>query len=200
MNKKIFTLSLAAMLLFSGFLAKASDIKGHIETDANKAKYKANTIVYIEKVNGSFKPPAKNPELNQKNLTFLPRVLPVLAGTTVNFLNNDDVLHNVFSPDGCAGKFNLGSWKKGEVRTRKFDQPGCNACILCNVHPEMAAFVVVLQNPYFALTDNDGNFVIKNVPPGKYKLMVWNEKLKSAPQEINITAGGKNDVVFKLAK
>ena len=178
----------------------AGDIKGHVQTDAGKVKYKANTIVYIEKADGSFKPPSKNPEMNQKNLTFVPHVLPVLAGTTVNFLNNDDVLHNVFSPDACTGKFNLGSWKKGMVKTHTYDKVGCNSVLLCNVHPEMEAYVMVLQNPYFAVTDKDGAFTIKNVPPGTYTIKVWNEKLKAASQEITVKSGGKSDVVFNLAK
>ena len=180
-------------------ISLAADIKGHVDTDANKTKYKANTVVYIDKAVGSFKPLSKNPEMNQRNLAFVPHVLPILAGTTVNFLNNDDVLHNVFSPDVCADKFNLGSWKKGEVRTHKYSKVGCMSVLLCNVHPEMEAYVIVLQNPYFALTDKDGNYSIKNVPPGKYTLKVWNEKLKSNSQEITV-GSGKIDANFKLSK
>ncbi|MCX6153438.1 MAG: hypothetical protein NT007_04680 [Candidatus Kapabacteria bacterium] len=193
---------ISAIILFAVIclnLSIAADIKGHVDTDANKIKYKANTVVYIDKAEGNFKVPMKNPEMNQTKLTFVPHVLPVLVGTTVNFLNNDDVLHNVFTPDACAGKFNLGSWKKGEIRSHKYDKAGCNSVLLCNVHPEMEGYVVVLQNPYFALTDKDGNFVIKNVPAGKYTIKVWNEKLKAADQQITVGTG-KNEVVFKIAK
>ncbi len=186
--------------LFLSLSSFAGDIQGKIETEANKTKYKANSVIYIEKADGNFKPPAKNPEMNQKNLMFIPKVLPIIVGTTVNFQNNDDVLHNVFSPDGCAGKFNLGSWKKGEVRTHKYDKAGCNSVLLCNVHPDMEAYVIVLQNPYFGVSDKDGNFTIKNVPAGKYTLKVWNEKLKSNPQEITVKGSGKTEASFKLAK
>lgn len=175
-----------------------SQITGKV--DAAKPKYKANTIVYIDNAAGNFKPPAKNPAMDQKNLTFIPRVLPVVVGTTVDFLNADDVLHNVFSPDACAGKFNLGSWPKGQVRSYKYDKLGCQSVILCNVHPEMEAYVVVLQNPYFAVTDKDGNYSIKNVPAGKYSLKVWNEKMKADAKEIVVPAGGKVDVNFELKK
>lgn len=179
---------------------KAIDIAGHIDTDANKTKYKANTIVYIEKAEGEFKPTGIKTEVNQTKLTFVPHVLPILVGTTVDFLNNDDVLHNVFSPDACTGKFNLGSWKKGEIRSKKYDQIGCNSVVLCNVHPEMEGYIVVLQNPYFTVTDINGNFIIKNVPEGKYILKVWNEKLKSPDQEVNVSSNSKTDIVFKLTK
>ena len=91
--------------------------------------------------------------MDQKNLAFVPHVLPVVVGTTVDFLNSDQVLHNVFTPDKCAGKFNLGTWPKGETRSVKFDQTGCSPVMLCNVHPEMEGFVVVLQNPYAGVTD-----------------------------------------------
>lgn len=180
--------------LFSG------QITGKVDTDAKKTKYKPNTVVYIEKADGNFKPPAKNPEMNQKNMVFIPRVLPILVGTTVDFLNNDDVLHNVFSPDACAGKFNLGQWKKGEVRSHKYDKVGCQSVILCKVHPEMEAYIIVLQNPYYAVTDKDGNFTIKNVPAGKYTIMVWNEKLKAEPQTITVSGSGKVEVSFMLKK
>ncbi len=191
----IFLLSIAMMAH-----ANAGDIQGKVSTEANKTKYKANTIVFVEKVDGNFKPPAKNPEMNQKNLMFIPRVLPVVVGTTVDFLNSDDVLHNVFTPDGCAGKFNLGSWKKGEVRTHKYDKVGCNSVLLCNVHPDMEAYIIVLQNPYFCVTDKDGNFTIKNVPVGKYTIKVWNEKLKADSQEVIVKASGKVELNFNLKK
>ncbi len=200
MKRLILILPAIALFLLINTQAYAGDIKGQVNTEAAKTKYKANTVVYIEKADGNFKPPVKNPHMDQKNLTFIPRVLPILVGTTVDFMNNDDVLHNVFSPDACAGKFNLGSWKKGEIRTHKYDKVSCQSVLLCNVHPEMEAYVIVLQNPYYAVTDKDGNFTIKNVPAGKYILKVWNEKLKAGSQEITVTAGGKSDIKFEMKK
>ena len=200
MRKIILIIPVFALLILGFNKTIAGDVIGHVDTDPNKTKFKANTVVYIEKVDGNFKPPTKNPEMNQKNLIFIPHVMPILAGTTVGFLNSDDVLHNVFSPDACAGKFNLGSWKKGDVKTYKYDKVGCMSVLLCNVHPEMEAYIVVLQNPYYALTDKDGNFSIKNVPAGKYVIKVWNEKLKSASQEVTVKASGKVDINFMLKK
>lgn len=195
-KKIIFTLILV-LIIFIEFCS--AQITGKILTEATKTKYKANTVVYIEKAEGDYKPSAKHPQMDQQKLTFIPRVLPILAGSTVDFLNNDDVLHNVFSPDKCS-KFDLGSYGKGVVKSYKYDKVGCQSVILCNVHPEMEAYIIVLQNPYFSLTDKEGSFSIKGVPAGKYTLMVWNEKLKSAPQQITVPASGKLEVNFSLAK
>ncbi len=109
MNK---VLILIAIISFSFCnVMQAGDITGNIKT--KKAKYKKNAVVYIDKIDGKkFDPPKENQILDQKNLTFVPHVLPVITGTTVDFVNSDDVLHNVFSPDNCVEKFNLGSWPK----------------------------------------------------------------------------------------
>ncbi len=189
------------MLIMAGtsFNVAVSQIRGKVNADAAKARYQANTIVYIEKAAGSFKPPAKNPVVNQKNLVFIPHVLPVVAGTTVDFLNSDDVVHNVFSPDQCC-KFDLGGYTKGLFKSQKFDKTGCQAVILCNVHPEMEAYVIVLQNPWFTVTDNEGNYKIENVPAGEYVLKVWNEKLKAKDQSIIVPASGKLELNFNLTK
>lgn len=192
--KKIYLPLLLIILVFSNGFAQ---ITGKVNTE--KVKYKANTVVYIEKVTGSFKAPSKNPTMDQRNLVFVPHVMPVITGTTVDFLNSDDVLHNVFCPDKCC-KFDLGSYGKGVKKSQKFDKVGTQSVILCNVHPEMEAYVVVLQNPYFDVTDKDGNFKIENVPAGKYVLKVWNEKLKAKDQLITVSASGKLSVNFDLTK
>src|SRR5664279_5845785 len=130
--------------LISANTAYAGDIVGTVKTTGTKDS--GNAIVFLEKVEGkTFAPPAEHAVMNQKNLAFMPHVLPVLAGTTVDFQNNDDVLHNVFSPDKCAENFNLGSWPKGQTRSYVFKEAGCQPVILCNVHPEMAAYVVVVS-------------------------------------------------------
>lgn len=177
----------------------AQTINGRILTDASKEKYKANTVIYIETMGGDFKAPKENPVMNQKGLKFEPFVLPVVVGSTVDFLNSDDVLHNVFSPDKCCDKFDLGSWTKNEIRSYTYTTEGCQSVVLCNVHPEMEAYVIVLQNPFFAITDKDGNYEIKGVPEGKYTLMVWNSKLKSKPESITVTKNGTTQD-FKLTR
>lgn len=192
-------ISFSLMLLIFSFNFASAQISGKINTEENKTKFRENTVVYIENAKGTFNPPSKNVVMNQKNLVFIPHVLPVVAGTTVDFLNSDDVLHNVFSPDKCC-KFDLGTYGKSVSKSQKFDKAGSQAVLLCNLHPEMEAYVVVLQNPYFALSDKEGNFKIENVPAGNYVLKVWNEKLKGVDQSITIPASRKLVVNFDLKK
>ncbi len=198
--KKIISAFTAALLLGAFWqTAMAGDIVGTITVKG--ARSAADAVVYIEKIPGkTFPAPKEKALMDQKNMAFVPHVLPILAGTTVEFQNSDDVLHNVFTPDKCAGKFNLGSWPKGQKRPYTFKNPDCVAVILCNVHPEMEAYVVVLQNPYFAKTDKTGKFVIKDVPAGKYTLKVWHEKLKTKPQEVTVPAKGQVEVNFLLKR
>lgn len=172
-------------------------IKGKVI--ARIPKYKKDSVVYIERVKGDFPPPEEHAKMDQLELTFIPHVLVVLKGTTVDYLNGDDVAHNVFSPDDVADKMNLGTWLKGEVRSYTFNKLGV-AAMLCNVHPEMEAFVVVLQNPYFAKTDKDGNYIIENVPPGDYTLKVWNKKYRAKDKKIKIKSGETLTVDFKLKR
>jgi plastocyanin len=140
------------------------------------------TLVYIDAMPGKeFKAPEKPVLMDQKNKEFNPRVLPVLVGTTVDFVNNDDFEHNVFSPDGEG--YNLGNWGKNGKRPHVFGTPGVYVQ-LCKVHPEMVAYVVVLKTPYFALADAEGKFKIADVPAGTWKLKMWNERLKPKQLEI----------------
>ena len=197
--------------MFSGFLKgvaclvvltaplAAGDIKGKAECKG--ARDNRDVVVYIESIADTiFAPLKENPVMDQKNLTFIPHVLPVVKGTTVDFLNSDDVLHNVFTPDKCAEKMNLGTWPKGQKKSYTFKEIGCQSVMLCNVHPEMEAWVVTLQNPYYAKTGKDGVYEIDNIPAGKYKLAVWHEKLKAPSVEVGIPDSGAVEANFTLTK
>src|SRR5437763_6250880 len=124
-------------------------------------------------------PPANAPRavLDQRNLSFRPRVLVVRAGTSVEFPNNDRVFHNVFSfRDGR--RFDLGMYPVGALKYVTFDRPGLSR-IFCNIHPGMAAYVMAVDSPYFAVTDQSGAFTIARVPPGTYEYNAWRP---AAPQ------------------
>ena len=180
-------------------VSSAGDIKGKVR--ALGAKNNANAVIYIEKIPGKkFDPPEKPASMDQKNLVFIPHVLPILAGTTVDYLNSDDVLHNVFTPDKCAEKFNLGTWPKGKVRSYTFKNTGCVSVMLCNVHPEMEAYILVLETPYYAVSAKDGSYLIKGVPAGKYALKIWHEKLKGESQEVTVTESGEVTANFEIKK
>ena len=117
-----------------------------------------------------------------------PRVLAVRVGTTVEFPNNDKVFHNVFSfRDGK--KFDLGMYPKGSMKPITFDKPGL-ARLFCNIHPNMAAYVLAVDSPYFAVSNEDGAFTIAGVPPGTYTYHAW--RPGGQPLTGSISVDGKN--------
>ncbi len=196
---KLTTLLVAAAVLCAASPLVAGEITGKVT--ATGVRDNADAVVYIDAVPGkTFPAPQKHAEINQKNLVFMPHVLPILAGTTVDFLTSDDVLHNVYSPDACAGKFNLGSWPKGQRRSYTFKDAGCRAVLLCNVHPEMEGWVVVLATPYFGVSSKQGTYEIKDVPAGKYTLNIWHEKLKGNPVTVEVPAKGSVTANFELKR
>jgi hypothetical protein len=116
------------------------------------------------------------------------RSISVLKGTTVEFLNSDPVGHNVYWPSVGGNKklaHNLGTWAQGSKKSFTFADLGA-APLLCNVHPEMSGYVVVVPTPYFATTDKEGNFEIKDIPPGQYTLKTWSEGGKAATQPVEV--------------
>ncbi len=136
----------------------------------------------------------------QRRLMFEPHILPVQQGSTVEFLNSDSVAHNVFWPSMGGNKklaHNLGTWPQNEKRAFKFDTAGA-VPLLCNVHPEMTGYIVVVPTPYFALTDDEGNYKIDNVPDGAYSVVAWHEGVKSQTKPVNVAGSGKAD--FTLMK
>jgi len=161
----------------------------------------ADAVVYVQEAAGPFKPPAEATTMDQRKMQFIPHVLPVVAGTTVKFLNSDPTPHNVFSPDG--EKYNLGTWPQGQTKDYTFSKCTKFPCAytqLCRVHPEMEGFVLVLPNPYYAVSDKDGHFEIKGVPPGSYKVGVWHPKLKGQPLPVTVEGGKPATVDFTLGK
>jgi plastocyanin len=188
-----FLFVIAVSLCFT--YARAGNISGKVK--AKGVKHNGNAIIYIEKIAGKdFTPPKEHATMDQIKMEFLPHVLPVLVGTTVDFLNNDDVLHNVNCPDQCAEKFNLGTWPKGQVHSYTFKKAGCAPAILCNIHPEMEAYVFVTETPYFSVSEKDGSYSIKNVPAGTYTLNIWHEKLKG--QAVSVDVPEKGDVTINF--
>ena len=121
-------------------------------------------------------------KLSQKLRQFQPRVLPVVVGTTVEFPNDDTIFHNVFSLSKTK-PFDLGLYEPGHTASVLLDRTGL-VKVYCNVHPDMSASIVVLANPWFALTDREGRFVICNVPAGEYTLRAWNDLGASASESL----------------
>ena len=193
MKTKVFVLAVLITGLAVG--AWAGDIEGKV------AGMKGKSVVYVDTIAGkTFPAPKDHPVMDQKGLMFSPHVMLVQQGTTVEFLNSDTVQHNVFwtaiGGDKKLGH-NLGTWPKGEKRSFTFDKPGV-VPVLCNVHPEMAGYLVVSPTPYFAETDDSGAYAIKDVPDGSCTVTVWHEGAKNQSKPVTVAGGGKAD--FTLTK
>ena len=161
---------------------------------------RAPAAVYIEKIPGkNFSPPQESAVMDQQALKFIPHVLPILVGTTVEFPNNDEVRHSVFTSNKSDNKFNLGTYNVGVIKKVVFDSPGVTT-LLCNVHAEMNAYIVAVETPYFGVTDRRGAFSIEGVPPGTYDLTLWHERLRETTVKVNVEAGQAVEVDFGRPK
>jgi len=194
MKRNLFVLILAALwgLALLAGPAWAGEISGQVKPQGLRSA--DNILVYVVQAPAA---PAsavkKSYVMDQRNLTFIPHVLPVPVGALVDFPNNDKVDHNVFSLSS-AKKFNLGSYKPGHGVKVTFDQPGVVE-LRCDVHQEMKAYILVLKNPYWALTDKQGRFRIPApglppLPAGSYLVKTWQEKLRSAAATVQVPASG----------
>lgn len=148
-------------------------------------KTNAGAVISIEAPGVATTPSATPVQIDQKGFRFLPHVTVVVPGSTIRFLNNDPEPHNVYSPEG---RYNLGTWPTGETRDHVFEKPGIYTQ-LCNIHPDMLAYVVVVETPHFAVTPDDGTFEIRGVPPGEYLLWAWHEKKDGLEKGIVVEAG-----------
>jgi plastocyanin len=148
------------------------------------------SVVYLETApQAAFETPAPaRARLDQKNETFVPFVLAVTVGSTVDFPNSDRFYHNVFSLSK-AKRFDLGRYPRGQSRSVRFDQPGV-VRVFCEIHSHMSAFILVFAHRYFATTDAEGRYRIEGVPPGDYTLAVWNDGAVRARREVRVDAAG----------
>ena len=199
------------LLIYFPGLAVAGKIKGTVKVKGLRSP--ANVLVYLTKAtSGSMDLSKTNFVMDQLNLEFRPHVLPVLVGSTVQFPNNDQVDHNIFSMSRTK-KFNLGSYKPGDNKAVLFEKPGIVE-LRCDVHAEMAAYILVMNNPYFAVTDKNGNFQIPDsdylekagmgdladLAPGKYFIKTWHEKLKTQKKAITVPENGETVVQLNLKR
>src|SRR5215472_11455932 len=182
----VFVLALAAQPMIAG------SVKGKVTP--------GNSVVYLEGASGPVQAAAdKKATMDQKGLVFQPHILVVQVGTTVEFLNSDKVQHNVFWPSISGDKkktHNMGTWPQGERRPFKFTDPGV-VSLLCNVHPEMAGYIIVSPTPYFAETAADGAFTLANVPDGDYTLTAWHEGKKIQSKKITVKGDTTADVTLQ---
>jgi plastocyanin len=192
--KRNISILIAVVMGFS-LAASAGTISGQVSGVAGQS------VVYVDTISGkTFPAPTQHPVIDQKGLVFQPHIIAVQVGTTVDFLNSDSVAHNVFWTSIGGNKklnHNLGTWPKGERKSFKFDTPGA-VPILCNVHPEMSAYLVVVPTPYFAVSDQTGTYKIENVPDGSYTVVAWHDGAKNQSKPVAVTGDTKAD--FTLSK
>lgn len=172
-------------------VVKTPDAKGALvpKDDASEV------VVYV--TGFTEEAPAETARMIQKDKRFLPAVLPVTVGQTVEFPNEDVRIHNVFSKSR-ARTFDLGKYRKGDrSKTVSFDKTGVVE-VYCDIHEEMAASVLVLPNRAFAVTSKDGSFSVENIPPGKYTVFAWHRRGDPAKQKLEVKAGEKTEARFEL--
>ncbi len=130
--------------------------------------------------------------LDQRGEAFVPHVIAIQVGTTIDFPNNDQTYHNVFSLSRTK-TFDLGRYAAGRSKSVTFDRPGI-VRVFCDIHSHMSAFVVVFNHPYFRVTDVDGRYRIDNVPPGTYTIVGWYEGEARVQRSITVTPGGASEL------
>jgi plastocyanin len=136
--------------------------------------------------------------MDQRNEQFMPRVLAVTVGTTVDFPNSDKTFHNVFSLSPVR-RFNLGRFPPGRTGSVRFERPGI-VPIFCDIHSHMSAYVLVFNHPFFALSDDAGRYEIAGVPPGAYTLKVWSELGTASARRVTVTEGGTVEADFQVGR
>lgn len=169
--------------------AGAAAVRGKVQflTRRGQRPVINETLVWLDPAGRAAARAAGSFTVTTRNKTFLPHVMAIPAGSSVNFPNEDPIAHNLFSlTPGNA--FDLGLYRKGAGRARTFEEPGV-VNVYCNVHPNMSAVVHVMSTPYYAFADASGAFSF-DVPPGRYRLSAWNEQGGSTSTEIVVKADG----------
>jgi plastocyanin len=139
------------------------------------------------------------PRLDQRNETFVPHVLAIVAGTTVDFPNSDRTYHNVFSLSKTK-TFDLGRYAVGRSKSIRFDRPGI-VRVFCDIHSHMSAFILVFAHRYFSVSEPDGSYRLENVPPGTYTVVAWHEAAALESRRVVVPdAGGEVEVNFALGR
>lgn len=152
----------------------------------------ANVVLYLEEVRGGQTLPKGAAEMQQWGERFMPHVLPVIAGSTVRFPNEDPIYHNVFSLSR-ARTFDLGRYARGSSKNVVFPSAGL-VQVFCHIHADMSGYILVLDNPFFVQPDQNGRFSLDGVPPGEYRLVAWHERARPNVTTVRVTAGSATRV------
>jgi len=156
------------------------------------------SVVYLESApRGAFESSdGGHAVMDQRNETFVPHVLAITTGTTVDFPNSDKFYHNVFSLSKTR-PFDLGRYAAGASRPVRFDRAGI-VRVFCDIHSHMNAYILVFNHPFFAMTDTEGRYRIENVPAGTYSVIAWNEGTSSESRPVTVPEGGVAELDFTV--
>jgi plastocyanin len=155
-----------------------------------------HVVVYIERISAEAGPGVAPAPMIQAQESFFPHVLPIVAGSTVEFPNGDPFFHNVFSLSR-ARSFDLGRYPQGASKRIRFDRPGV-VQVFCHIHADMSAVILVLENAWFSLADSEGHFEIGNVPPGRYRVVAWHERIHPVTRTVEVPAGGISRIDYQI--
>lgn len=178
-------------------VAQTTDVSGTVR---DRGTVLRQAVVYLTPREGTLDlAPDEGVTINQVRLRFEPGVVVVTPGSVVDFLNGDEVVHNVFGPGSDGNEFDLGRFSQSESRSHRFDAEGVHVA-LCHIHPEMVAYVLVVPTPYRAVTGSDGTFEIVGVPPGPYRLHAWHSRRRREITELDlvVTPGGIEGLIVSL--
>ena len=160
----------------------------------------ADVYVYVKSglPPGNYPAPTEPAVIDQKGCNYTPHIVAMQTGQPLKIKNDDDTLHNIHPRPTVNEEFNIGQPRKGMESTRTFTKKEVMFPVGCDVHPWMRAYISVLDNPFYAVTKEDGTFEIKGLPPGDYEIEAYHEKLKTQTQKVSVKPGeNKLDFAFK---
>jgi plastocyanin len=168
-------------------------VGGHDPTALPEIK---NVVVSLKDIVFHGALPLTKAELRQEHETFVPHVLAITKGSTVDFPNDDPIFHNVFSLSSAA-TFDLRRYPQGQSRSQLFPKAGI-VKVYCNIHSHMSATILVMDNPYFTIPALDGRFELANIPPGQYTLVGWHERVGERRAPVRVERGKATTVNLSL--
>ena len=161
----------------------------------------ADVYVYVKSglPPGNYPAPTEPAVIDQKGCNYTPHIVAMRTGQPLKIKNDDDTLHNIHPRPTVNEEFNIGQPRKGMESTKTFTKKEVMFPVGCDVHPWMRAYISVNDNPFYAVTKEDGTFEIKGLPPGDYEIEAYHEKLKTQSQKVSVKAGepAKVDFAFK---
>lgn len=185
----------------AAFAAGGQDVTGQVVLmkDGEPQRDRSNVVVYLKGVPNALPDTSKLVHhVYQRDKQFKPAVSVALVGSSIEFPNQDNVFHNVFSLSRIL-RFDLGLYKSGASKSVKAKRPGV-IDVYCNIHPQMAAKILVLDTRYYAVTEADGKFKISGLPPGAYELVAWHPRATEFRQGIRVSAGSKFEARVQLVE